>query len=176
MGKSRIIIRVIITILFLTSLYFVEAGFCGGRVVAKYNNGFGTLDMKHYNPDIVQKVLSSMNHKGIEVYRQYYIMDYIFIIFFGAFQLMIINDVFWFNKNKIISIIIYGAPILRGICDIIENTIILLTLHTYPRINELAISISSRFTSIKLMSIKVWIMLTAIGIAIGMVYRLKGTK
>lgn len=27
----------------------VEAGFCGSSVVAKYNGGFGTLDMKSYN-------------------------------------------------------------------------------------------------------------------------------
>lgn len=164
MGKNGIIIRVIVTLLFFASLYFVEAGFCGSSVVAKYNGGFGTLDMKHYDVKTVQNVLSSMNEKGISVYKLYYLMDFIFILFFGAFQLMLINDVFSFERSKLTTLIIFSVPILRGICDIIENIILLWTLYTYPKINELAISVSAKFTSAKLMSIKVWILLIVIGL------------
>lgn len=164
MGKNGIIMRVIVTFLFLVSLYFVEAGFCGSSVVAKYNGGFGTLDMKYYDVKTVQNVLSLMNEKGIAVYKLYYLMDFIFILCFGAFQLMLINDVFSFERSRLTTFIIFSVPILRGICDIIENIILLWTLHTYPRINELAIFISAKFTSVKLMSIKVWILLIVIGL------------
>ena len=75
MGKNGIIIRVFITLLFLVSLYFVEAGFCGSSVIAKYNDGFGTVDMKNYDVKTVQNALSPMNEKGIAVYKLYYLMD-----------------------------------------------------------------------------------------------------
>ena len=88
MNKREIIIRVSITVLFLISLYFVEAGFCGGSVVAKYNNGFGTLDMKKYSLLSVRNVRSTMGQEGIMVYKLYYIMDYIFILFFTMSEMI----------------------------------------------------------------------------------------
>lgn len=164
MGKNGIIIRALIILLFLVSLYLVEAGFCGSLVVAKYNGGFGTVDMKHYDVKTVQNALSPMNEKGIAVYKLYYLMDFIFILCFGAFQLMLINDVYSFERSRLIKIFIFGIPVFRGICDIIENAILLWTLHTYPRINELAISISAKFTWAKLMSIRVWVLVIVIGL------------
>ena len=173
MGKNGIIIRVFITLLFLVSLYFVEAGFCGSSVIAKYNDGFGTVDMKSYDVKTVQNALSPMNEKGIAVYKLYYLMDFIFVLCFGAFQLMLINDVYSFERSTFITFIIFGVPIFRGICDIIENAILLWTLHTYPIINEMAISISAKFTMAKLMSIKVWILLVAIGLVWKLILYLK---
>ena len=164
MGKNGIIIRIAITVLFLISLYFVEAGFCGSSVVAKYNNGFGTLDMKSYNVSMVETALAPMNEEGIMTYKLYYVMDYIFILFFGAFQIMLINDIYHFQKSRIITIIIFGVPILRGICDMIENTILLWTLNTYPKINETAIFISSGFTAAKLICIRIWSVLLVLGL------------
>lgn len=164
MNKREIFIRVSVTLMFLISLYFVEAGFCGSRVVAKYNNGFGTLDMKKYDVLSVQKVLSTMSRKGIEVYKLYYLMDYIFILFFGVFQIMLIYDVYSFNENRLIKTVIIGIPILRALCDMIENAVLLRTLFTFPKVNEIAISISSFFTQTKLWCIKVWGLLLFIGL------------
>ena len=164
MGKSGIVIRVIITLLFFASLYFVEAGFCGSSVVAKYNGGFGTLDMKHYDVKMVQNVLSSMSETGVAVYKHYYLMDFIFILCFGVFQIMLTRDVFSFERSKWITMIVCSIPILRGICDMIENAVLLWTLSAYPKISELAISISAKATSVKLMSIGIWILMIAIGL------------
>lgn len=164
MNKREIIIRVSITVLFLISLYFVEAGFCGGSVVAKYNNGFGTLDMKKYSLLSVRNVLSTMGQEGIMVYKLYYIMDYIFILFFGLFQIMLIHDVYSFNENRLVKAFIIGIPILRGLCDMIENTILLRTLFTFPKVNESAIAISAFFTQMKLWCIKGWGLLLCIGL------------
>lgn len=173
MGKKGIIIRVSVIALFLVSLYFVEAGFCGSMVVAEYNDGFGTVDMKSYDAKTVQDALSPMSEKGMTVYKLYYLMDFIFIIFFGAVQIMLIKDVFSFKKSKFISLIIFGVPILRGICDIIENIILLWTLYTYPKISKLAISVAAKFTSAKLVSIKVWIVLIIIGLVWKLILYLK---
>ena len=164
MDKQEIILRVIITVLFIISLFFVEAGFCGSSVVAKYNDGFGTLDMKKYNASTVNQVLFSMNRDGIKVYKLYYLMDYIFILFFGAFQIMLICDVYSFNENGMVRSVIIGITVLRGICDMIENGILLRTLFTFPKVNDIAISISAFFTRMKLWCIKVWVVLLVIGI------------
>jgi len=164
MNNREIILRVGITLLFFISLYFVEAGVCGSSVVAKYNNGFGTLDMKKYNVLSVQKVLSAMSCEGITVYKLYYLMDYIFIPFFGAFQIMLIQDVYSFNANRMVKVVIIGLPIIRGLCDMIENTILVRTLFTFPKVNEIAISISAFFTQMKLWCIKGWGLLVFIGV------------
>mgnify|MGYP005606737891 FL=1 len=173
MNKREIITRIGIALLFFISLYFVEAGFCGSSVVAKYNNGFGTLDMKKYNVLSVQNVLSTMGQEGIAVYKLYYLMDYIFILFFGLFQIMLIHDVYSFNENRMVKAFIIGIPILRGLCDMIENTILLRTLFTFPKVNEIAISISSFFTQMKLWCIKGWGLLLFIGLAWRMVLHFK---
>ena len=164
MNKREIIIRVSITLLFFISLYYVEAGFCGSSVVAKYNNGFGTLDMKKYNVLSVQNVLSTMGQEGIAVYKLYYLMDYIFILFLGLFQIMLIHDVYSFNENRMVKAFIIGIPILRGLCDMIENTILLRTLFTFPKVNEIAIAIAAFFTQMKLWCIKGWGLLLCIGL------------
>ena len=70
--KRKIVSRIVIVALFLISLYFVEAGFCGSSVVAEYNNGFGTLDMKQYDVQSVFTALSPMNEEGLKVYKMYY--------------------------------------------------------------------------------------------------------
>lgn len=45
--------------LFLILLYWVEGGSWSSRAVAKYNDGYGTFDMKSYDVNTVEKVLSS---------------------------------------------------------------------------------------------------------------------
>ena len=173
MSKKKIVIRVIITLLFLVSLYFVEAGFCGSGVVAEYNGGFGTVDMKSYDVETVQSALSPMSEQGISVYKLYYLMDFIFILFFGIFQLMVTNAVFSLKKSMPVKIIIFGVPVIRGICDIIENIILLKTLYTYPLINETAVSVSAKFTTVKLMCVKVWVLIIIVGLIWKVVTRLR---
>ena len=173
MNKREIIIRVSIILLFLISLYFVEAGFCGSSVVAEYNNGFGTLDMKKYNVLSVQKALSAMSQEGIKIYKLYYLIDYVFVLFFGAFQVMLIYDAYSFNENKLVKAVIIGIPILRGLCDIVENAILLRTLYTFPKVNEVAISIASFFTKTKLWCIKGWGALIFIGLIWRMILHFK---
>jgi len=64
-----------------------------------------------------------------------------FVLIFSTFQILILNDVYSFRKSIISSVVLFSIPIFRGICDIIENIILLRIVCTYPRINETAISI-----------------------------------
>lgn len=164
MGKDRIIIRIVLVLLFFVSLYLVEAGFCGSSVVAKYNNGFGTLDMKLYDVDMVKQALGPMNAEGLRIYKLYYLMDFIFVIFFGAIQLVMINDIYSFTDSRILAVVVSFVPLFRGICDIIENIILLRSIYIFPRINEVTIMVSSRFTWLKLMSIRLWAVMLVFGI------------
>ena len=174
MGKREVIIRAGIMLLFLISLYFVEAGFCGSRVVAKYNGGFGTLDMKKYDIESVKRALLPMSQKGLNIYKLYYLMDYIFVLFFGAFQIMLLRDVYSLCESQLLKVVILAVPVLRGFCDIVENTILLRTLFTFPKVNELAISISNCFTQVKLECIKAWGLLVFIGLIWRIVLHIKG--
>ena len=71
MRQNRIIIRVVIVVMFLISLYMTEAGFWGSQVVATYNGGFGTVDMKSYDAEVVRSALAPMGAEGLHVYRLY---------------------------------------------------------------------------------------------------------
>ena len=163
MNKEKILTRVSITFLFLVSLYLVEAGFCGSSVVAEYNNGFGTLDMKNYTVSDVRATLGGLNNKGIQIYRMYYVMDYLFIFFFAVFQIVMICDLYSFVNNVRIRAIIVGVSVLRGLCDGVENFILLRTLFTFPEINESAIVVSAFFTWMKLYCVVGWLLLCVVG-------------
>lgn len=173
MRKDRIIIRVIVVVMFLISLYMTEAGFCGSQVVATYNGGFGTVDMKSYDAEVVRSALSPMGAEGLYVYKLYYLMDFMFVLCFGAFQIMLINDVFSFQKNRTVTIAITAVPVIRGLCDIVENVILLVTINTFPQINETAISVSARFTQAKLLCIRIWVILILVGIILRIANRIR---
>lgn len=176
MGKKRVIVRIMIVAGFLVSLYFVEAGFCGSSVVAEHNGGFGTVDMKSYDVSVVQKALEPLGEKGMTVYRQYYGADFIFVIFFGAFQLMLSDIAYSWRKKKWISVMVFGVPVLRGICDIVENILLLRTLYTFPKISETAVSISAGFTTAKLLLIRCWVVLLIAGLAWKLILYVRGRK
>lgn len=158
---------VVIGILFFISLFLVEFGVAGSNVVATYNNGYGTFDMKQYDVQVVEDILSEMSPEGIRVYRFYYLWDFIFVIFFGLFQCYLSRRIYswWkFPKAKLLVCII---PFIRGGLDIIENVILLKTLYTFPQINATLIAISSVITKGKLLMIRLWILEIIVGIVFG---------
>lgn len=53
MRKRKTIIGVVLFILFAVSLYLVDFSKYGSYEVGKYNEGYGTIDMKSYDSDIV---------------------------------------------------------------------------------------------------------------------------
>ena len=173
MGKKRNYAAVIIGILFALSLYFVEAGVAGSSVVAQYNHGYGTFDMKQYDAQIVRAVLSEMSDKGITVYRWYYFWDFIFIIFFGLVQGLLAQWCFRWNKNHKAVRLLWVIPIARGVFDSIENALLLITISIYPNINESIISIASVATNCKLWMIRLWVVELIVGIVFGTIKRKK---
>lgn len=176
MGKRRKYLNGIIVILFLISFYFVEYGVAGSNIVATYNQGYGTFDMKYYNPSKVVQVLSEMSPEGIVIYRWYYVFDFIFIGCFLAFQCMCSIGLFSWCKDTMSKLMVCSIPILRGIFDMVENSILLSTLFTFPKVNDIAIRTSMGCTYAKLWMVKLWLVELIIGIVLCIIIKKRKVK
>lgn len=170
---------VIIVIGFFLMLYWVEGSSWSSQAVAQYNGGYGTFDMKTYDVHTVEKVLASMASKGYMFSYRYYMGDYLFTVFWGLLQCTISSIVYHSLKSRtqvayIIFTLSIAIPILRGMADIIENTILVYTLMRYPMINTAMIEIAINATQIKLGCIKIWELLVAIGLVIRLIVKCKG--
>lgn len=176
MRKRKVIVGVILFILFAISLYLVDYSRFGSCEVAKYNGGYGTFDMKAYDSEIVQNVLSGMTQEGIDVYKTYYWVDGIFIVFFGLLQCYISAMTYGFVQRKSIKIFVYFFPILRGICDTIENALLYITLCTFPNIDTSLTGVANSFTTVKLWSIKLWMLELLIGIVLRIIMKINGKR
>lgn len=153
---------------FLIALYHVEVGPWGAASVGKYNEGYGTFDMKRYAYEDVKHVLGKMQPEGFLQSYRYYICDSIFILFFGALQLMISITLYPKEQSsKIMTLcggIAIALPILRGVFDMIENGLLCYTLKSYPTVKEIVINIASFAIRCKLMCIRIWGLFVVIGL------------
>lgn len=177
---SRGLFYAIIVIGFLLMLYWVEGSSWSSQAVARHNGGYGTFDMKSYDAHVVETVLSSMDSEGFKASYGYYLGDYLFIIFFGLLQCMISKTIYDPLKSKIsVTKILFALamiiPILRGLADLMENTMLVYTLLKYPIINETMVGVATIATSIKLGCIKMWVLLVIIGLILRIVWKCKGT-
>lgn len=171
MRTKNLVIGIILFVLFLCALYIVELGQYGSKEVAKYNAGYGTFDMKHYDSDTVKTVLGKMTPEGIQVYKKYYLMDSIFILFFGLFQCYISYNIYGFLKGNPFQFLSCFLPVVRAICDIVENSLLYQTLCAYPIVNETCIKVANTFTTCKLWTIRLWIAELLIGVVLGIILR-----
>lgn len=191
MGKKSIIKWIAIVAFFIVSLFFVENGIAGISVVSQYNDGYGTFDMKSYNPNIVTDILSRMDTQGLSIYKWYYFFDFIFIIAFGLFQCAVSISTFKWLKIKNAKIIVCIIPLLRGFADLIENLFLLITLFSVSSvattnsgtiinfstaINENLITVASFATSIKLFMIELWIAEIILGIFGSIIIKIRNRK
>lgn len=176
MGKGSKIKTLIILLFFITALYFVEYGVAGSNVVAAYNNGYGTFDMKSYNVTTVNNILGDMDARGLNIYKLYYVFDFLFIIAFAIFQISITKFVYSWYKGKAQKVIIHGIPIARALFDALENCILLYSIYCFPNVNEGLINTSAAFTQIKLLLIKLWVAQILMGIVAGRVLKNKAVK
>ncbi|MCI7791967.1 MAG: hypothetical protein MR531_14535 [Lachnospiraceae bacterium] len=172
MRKRKVIVGAILFILFAISLYLVDYSKFGSGEVAKYNDGYGTVDMKAYDNEMVQHVLSGMTQEGIDVYKTYYWVDGIFIIFFGLLQCFISAITYGFVQRKSMKILVHLFPILRGICDTIENTLLYITLCTFPNIDSSLVGAANIFTMVKLWTIRLWMLEILVGIVLSMMIKI----
>lgn len=63
-------------------------------------------------------------------------------------------------------------PIARGVCDIIENTLLYITLCTFPNIDTFLVGVAGIFTSLKLWIIRLWLLEVLIGIVLKIIVKI----
>lgn len=173
MKKTNKLLYFFIIIGFLLTLYWVEASPWGSNAAAQCNGGYGTFDMKNYNVDSVTQILEGMTEEGFYIYYHYYIGDYIFIIFFGLLQAIILKGIFGklgadILLGRWVHFFAMGITVLRGVVDFMENTLLVITLMQYPVIHKEMIHIASLCTQIKLWCIRLWLL----SVLLGMIMRI----
>lgn len=178
MKKRKAYQKTIMVLGFLLTLYWVEGSSWGSKAVALYNEGYGTFDMKKYNTDIVEQILSIMKPEGYRTYYRYLAGDYLFILFFGSVQAMVSRFILPKNKTdnqaeKMVYFSSIGFVILRGIADFIENTLLLITLVRYPVIHKGLTAMAACFTQIKLWCIRLWGATLLIGMIIKWILKIR---
>lgn len=163
-NKKVFVLAIIIG--FIGSLYLVEIGPFSSRALSEYNNGYGTFDMKSYDEDVVFSTLNKMQDKGFDISNKYYLGDFIFIVFLFGIQIIITKNIFsWLSIGKIKNIIL-SLPVLRGIFDVIENILLLIIINSYPERYSRLVMVSSIFTNLKLLFIKIWCLVILSGLII----------
>lgn len=161
---KRKLIQGIIIVLFLLTLYWVEFSSWSSRALSAYNQGYGTFDMKRYDVSTVTEVLAVTSPMGITIYHRYLIGDYLFILAFGALQIMISYNVYKvFNKRPPLLFAI-AVPVVRGVADFVENTMIECILLSNPNVSVWQIQCAMIATRIKLVCIAVWGILVVSGL------------
>ncbi len=141
--------------------------------IAKYNNGYGTFDMKSYNSDIVYNVIEHMKPQGLVIYQKYFIGDYLFALVYIALQLILLSNAFSWSKSKILRCFFFIIPVARGLCDLIENTSLLYILLAYPIRYESLVNTTAIITSLKQDLIYAWYILVVLGYIIKAIIKIR---
>lgn len=173
MKINKKIFVVIIFIAFIGTFYWVEFSKYSSQELTCYNDGYGTFDMKNYDNHDVYNVLNNMEPKGFEIYNKYLIGDYLFVISFGALQVIISLFIFNWLEKGVIKKCIISLPILRGIFDVVENTMLFMIINGYPERYKSLVSISATATWLKLFIIKIWCVAILIGLFIKIILKIR---
>lgn len=140
-------------IICLIIMYTTNIGINGLRM---YDADFSLLDMRfHYAADDVSEVFEKLGEDGIAAYREFWILDFIFIACFLIVMLAAMDKPAISGKGKKLLIILAVA---RAVFDIIENSILLYLSSTYPTYNDLLASICSWITTFKFVFLIVWVL------------------
>lgn len=157
-------VRVSSIIFFIIAFYLVEFSPWGGRSIGAYNGGYGTFDMKQYDVQTVYTVLGNYLPEGFIRVRYYYLVDFVFIIAFLTFQVMLSTLVYKNIKSQIPRKLFIGVALIRAITDAIENVLLYFIIASYPSEYANLVNISNIVTQTKLRMIPLWAALVLIGI------------
>lgn len=148
--KKSVRKRIIAIVLFVAALCFSLMEI---HEVALTNGGYGVLDMIKYNADVFVKMMNAS--KDVGIYRKYYIFDFIFTAAFLNFMIQMANGFKGpvINRIKIIS---YVIAVIRGILDMVENSIMLNQIYSFPDVNYGLINMCNTITRLKFHFMRGW--------------------
>lgn len=113
----------------------------------KLADGESKLDLKFgYDLTTVQRLLDAYGEEGRSIYVWNLIADTPFPVFGAIAVSMFVLIAF---KNQFWRAILVSVPLIFGLTDLVENTILLSIIKGYPAIPSLLVDISSMVTQIK---------------------------
>lgn len=155
MDNKKLIRRIVIaSVLFVVGLYLTELSPFSMKAVALTNEGYGVLDMTEYDADVFVKMMNAST--DISLYWKYYVCDFVFTAVFLNFMIQMVSG-FKAPKIKVIKIVSYVLASIRGLLDIVENSIMLNQIYTFPNVNRKLINACNDITRIKFHFMRVWI-------------------
>ncbi len=162
----HISIIVLGTIGFFVSLHMMYRTNHGIPGIQKYDPNFQLLDMRfRYNSDIVYETFKKIGTKGRNAYKNYLLVDFIFIACF----LIVMSAVSLAVTNQAVFIyILIGLAMSRAVFDILENTLIILLINKYPHQRTGLADFCSWATTVKFLALYLWF----IGLILALVIKL----
>jgi hypothetical protein len=160
--------RIIAIVLFIAALCFSLMEI---HEVAITNGGYGVLDMKKYNADVFARMMNASKDMGI--YRKYYIFDFVFTAAFLNFMIQMVSGFKGPVINRIKNIS-YVIAVIRGILDMVENSIMLNQIYSFPYVNHSLINMCNTITRLKFHFMRGWFVCLILMIILGRVSKKSG--
>jgi hypothetical protein len=114
-----------------------------------------------------------MEPEGFTIYRLYFIGDFLFAISHLIVQLRLLKFVTRnFQKFTWIKFLVW-IPIVKFIFDLVENTIIIAVLNSYPSEMPSLVKIAQMSTYIKLKADILWYLIVIASIIINIIVRVR---
>ncbi|PKM95617.1 MAG: hypothetical protein CVU84_02100 [Firmicutes bacterium HGW-Firmicutes-1] len=123
--------------------------------IQKYDPKFRLLDMRfRYNSNIVYDTFERIGIEGRKAYENYLLLDFCFITCFLIVMIAITLKV---TTDMVIRNLLIAFAISRAIYDVLENTILIILLNRYPNQSNLMAKFCSLATTLKFISLYLWI-------------------
>lgn len=143
---------VIFFILFIISYTLINGSIIGVAKLKQISGGTGILDMQlFYSAEDAYQLFNDLSEEGRAFYKNFIaLQDFVFPVlytfFFTTLNTFFLSKLFSSSKTiKTLSLL----PILGGLCDYIENILILFMISLFPKELIIVANISSIFTFVK---------------------------
>ena len=135
----------------LIIMYTTDYGIQG---MQKYDPDFRLPDMQfHYDAEVIHDTFENIGNFGREAYQNFLLLDFAFILCFLFIMITITNNVFPYPKSKTIFLWIC---IFRALFDILENSLLLIMLNSYPVFHYTLAAMCSWITTLKFAALYIW--------------------
>ncbi|MDO9493003.1 hypothetical protein [Acetobacterium sp.] len=142
------------TIGFFGCLILMEFTNLGVRGIQQYDPGFSLLDMRlRYDANTIYQVFDQIGEQGQKSYKHYLLLDYCFI---ACFLIVMLTLSFRVTADPLQRNILIVMAIARALCDILENTLLIVLINNYPQQNMLLATVCSWATTIKFVFMFLW--------------------
>lgn len=146
------IIVFLVFIMMLIIMRIIEPDFLS------YSGGGKTLDMRlGYTSGAAYGLFDTLGSEGISCYKRLLHIDFIFIISFALLQAYLLKWIMGRLVQKTRWKYLVLLSYLRGVFDITENILILISMGAFPSKSNLLLSISSLSTMLKFIMLGLWI-------------------